>query len=83
MIILEGGKLPLPPLIMSPNKTYLIDKKSPLKSSDYDILFDSSSKRKDIKNVARKVGIIHVEQMTKKQMIDSSKTSEFMIFLTC
>ena len=39
---IRGGKLPLPPLIMSPNKTYLIDKKSPLKSSDYDILFDLS-----------------------------------------
>src|SRR5210317_1345420 len=68
---IKAGKLPLPPLIMSSNKTYLIDKKSPLKPNDYEILFDSSSKRSDIKRVARKVGLKQLEQMTKSQMIDS------------
>src|SRR6056300_1065074 len=68
---IKAGKLPLPPLIMSSNKTYLIDKKSPLKPADYEILFDSSSKRADIKKVARKVGLLKVDQMTKSQMIDS------------
>ena len=68
---IKAGKLPLPPLIMSSNKTYLVDKKSPLKLTDYEILFDSSSKRADIKKVARKVGLLKVDQMTKSQMIDS------------
>src|SRR6056300_1216206 len=68
---IKAGKLPLPPLIMSSNKTYLIDKKSPLKPNDYEILFDSSSKRSDIKRVARKVGLKQLEQMTKSQMVDS------------
>src|SRR5210317_2485812 len=68
---IKAGKLPLPPLIMSSNKTYLIDKKSPLKPNDYEILFDSSSKRSDIKRVARKVGLKQLDQMTKSQMIDS------------
>ena len=68
---IKAGKLPLPPLIMNSNKTYLIDKKSPLKPTDYEVLFDSSSKRADIKKVARKVGLVQIEQMTKSQMIDS------------
>src|SRR6056300_1739562 len=68
---IKAGKLPLPPLIMSSNKTYLVDKKSPLKPNDYDVLFDSSSKRNEIKIVARKVGLKQLDQMTKSQMIDS------------
>ena len=68
---IQDGKLPLPPLIMSSNRTYLIDKKSPLKPGDYDILFDSSSKRSDLKRIARKVGIKRLEQLTKIQIIDA------------
>jgi hypothetical protein len=76
---IKAGKLPLPPLIMSSNKTYLVDKKSPLKPADYEILFDSSSKRVDIKKVARKVGLVQLDQMTKSQMIDSiGKRLRFM-----
>src|SRR6056300_190908 len=40
---IRAGRMPFPPLIMSTDKTYLIDKKSPLKVRDYDILFASSS----------------------------------------
>ena len=68
---IKADKLPLPPLIMNSTKTYLIDKNSPLKPNDYDILFDSSSKRNEIKKVARKVGLKQLDQMTKSQMIDS------------
>ena len=68
---IQDGKLPLPPLIMSSNRTYLIDKKSPLKPGDYDVLFDSSSKRSDLKRIARKVGIKRLEQLTKIQIIDA------------
>ena len=68
---IRAGRLPFPPLIMSTDKTYLIDKKSPLKVREYDILFASSSTRNDIKRVARKVGLNQIEQMTKGQMIDS------------
>jgi hypothetical protein len=68
---IKEDKLPLPPLIMNSTKTYLVDKKSPLKPIDYEVLFDTSSKRSDIKRVARKVGLKQVDQMTKNQMIDS------------
>ena len=68
---IRSGNVPLPPLIMSSDKTYLLDKKSPLTPGDYETLFDTSSKRVDIKRVARKVGIRQMDQMTKSQMIDS------------
>jgi hypothetical protein len=68
---IKEDKLPLPPLIMNSTKTYLVDKKSPLKPNDYEILFNSSSKRADLKKVARKVGLKQVDQMTKNQMIES------------
>ena len=68
---IQDGKLPLPPMIMSSNRTYLVDKKSPLKVQDYDILFSSTSKRKDLRRIAYKVGLKRLDQMTKIQVIDA------------
>ncbi len=39
---IESGKLPLPPLVMTRDRTYLLDKRSPLTQRDYDIFFSSS-----------------------------------------
>src|SRR5210317_1746834 len=68
---IQGSKLPLPPLVMSSSRTYLVDKKSPLKPNDYELLFDSSTKRADLKKVARKVNLKNVDQMTKSQIVDA------------
>jgi hypothetical protein len=68
---IQGGKLPLPPLVMNSSRTYLVDKKSPLKPNDYELLFDSSTKRADLKKVARKVDLKNVDQMTKSQIVDA------------
>jgi hypothetical protein len=68
---IQGGKLPLPPLVMNSTRTYLVDKKSPLKPNDYELLFDSSTKRADLKRVARKVNLKNVDQMTKSQIVDA------------
>ena len=68
---IQGGKLPLPPLVMNSTRTYLVDKKSPLKPNDYELLFDSSTKRADLKKVARKVNLKNVDQMTKSQIVDA------------
>ena len=66
---IQGGKLPLPPLVMNSTRTYLVDKKSPLKPNDYELLFDSSTKRADLKRIARKVNLKNVDQMTKSQIV--------------
>jgi hypothetical protein len=68
---IQGGKLPLPPLVMSSDRTYLVDKKSPLKPKDYELLFDATTKRVDLKRIARKVGLKQVEQKTKSQIVDA------------
>ena len=68
---IQGGKLPLPPLVMNASRTYLVDKKSPLKPNDYELLFDSSTKRADLKRIARKVDLKKVEQMTKSQIVNA------------
>jgi len=48
---IQGGKLPLPPLVMNSSRTYLVDKKSPLKPNDYELLFDSTTKRQTSKGL--------------------------------
>jgi hypothetical protein len=68
---IQGGRLPLPPLVMSSDRTYLVDKKSPLKPKDYELLFDATTKRVDLKRIARKVGLKQVEQKTKSQIVDA------------
>ena len=68
---IQEGKLPLPPLVMSSDRTYLVDKKSPLKPKDYELLFDATTKRADLKRIARKVGLKQVEQKTKSQIVDA------------
>ena len=40
---IQDGKLPLPPLILTSDRNYLIDSRSPLTQNDYEILFNSSS----------------------------------------
>ena len=68
---IQGGKLPLPPLVMNSTRTYLVDKKSPLKPNDYELLFNATTKRADLKRIARKVELKKVDQMTKTQIVDA------------
>ena len=68
---IQDGKLPLPPMVMNSTRTYLVDKKSPLKPNDYEQLFDTSTKRADLKRIARKVNLKNVDQMTKTQIVDA------------
>jgi hypothetical protein len=68
---IQDDKLPLPPLVMNSSRTYLVDKKSPLKPNDYEQLFDATTKRADLKRIARKVELKNVEQMTKSQIVDA------------
>jgi hypothetical protein len=68
---IQDDKLPLPPMVMNSTRTYLVDKKSPLKPNDYEQLFDSTTKRVDLKRIARKVGLKNIDQMTKMQITDA------------
>jgi hypothetical protein len=71
---IQGGKLPLPPLVMNSTRTYLIDKKSPLTAKDYDQYFNSSTKKGVLKRFAKKVGLKNIDALTKQDLSDAIGT---------
>ena len=68
---IQDGKLPLPPLVLSKDNSYLIDRKSPLTRSDFEKLFNPGTKVTSIRRIAKKVGVArHADkQLTKAQLI--------------
>ena len=68
---IQEGKLLLPPLVLTPDRMYLLDKKSPFNSNDYEKLFDRSSSRVTLKKLAEKINIKKVDALTKKQLTDT------------
>jgi len=69
---IQGGKLPLPPLILSKDGSYMIDRKSPLSQKEYKKLFSASTKVSSIRRIANKVGVARYadKKLTKAQLID-------------
>ena len=65
---IQDGKLPLPPMVLTKDGKYMLDRKSPLTSSDFEVLFSSSSKSNELKRVARKVGLSNYKDMTKAEL---------------
>lgn len=65
---IQNGLLPLPPLVLSKDRTYLTDERSPLTPRDYELLFSPTTLLKDIRRLARKAGIAGVESYTKEQL---------------
>jgi len=68
---IQDGKLPLPPMVLTKDGKYMLDRKSPLTSSDFEVLFSSSSKSDELKRVARKVGLSNYKEMTKVELVDA------------
>ena len=68
---IQDGKLPLPPLVLSRDRTHMMDRKSPLTMADFDKLFSSSTKVTSIRRIAKKVGVArHADKkLTKAQLI--------------
>jgi hypothetical protein len=70
--LVQGGKLPLPPLILSKDGSYLVDAKSPLTRKDFDTLFNSTTKVEELRRIAKKVGVVRYadKKLTKRQLVD-------------
>ena len=70
--LVQGGKLPLPPLILSKDGSYLVDAKSPLTRKDFDTLFSSTTRVSEMRKIAKKVGVVrHADKkLTKQQLTD-------------
>ena len=58
----KRGSSPLPPLSITRDKKYLLDAKSPLSQKDYEALFSSTVKLKDVKRIAKKAGLLRVDK---------------------
>jgi hypothetical protein len=68
---IQDGKLPLPPMVLSKDGKYMLDRKSPLTGDDFEVLLSSSSKSDELKRLARKVGLSNYKEMTKAQLVDA------------
>ena len=68
---IQDGKLPLPPMVLSKDGKYMLDRKSPLTGSDFETLFRASSTLAELKRVARKVGLASYDKMTKAEIIEA------------
>ena len=69
---IQDGKLPLPPLIMSSDRSFLMDRKSPISRSDFEKLFSPTTKIASLRRIAKKVGIArHADsRLTKAQLVN-------------
>src|SRR5210317_582872 len=65
---IQNGQLPLPPLVMTKDRTHLLDKRSPLSQKDYNLLFSATTLLKDLRRIARKIGIKKLDSYTKDQL---------------
>ena len=68
---IQDGKLPLPPMVLSKDGKYMLDRKSPLTGNDFEILFGSDSTVAQLKRVARKAGLASYKDMTKAEMVEA------------
>src|SRR5210317_1625749 len=69
---IQGGKLPLPPLILSKDGSYLTDRKSPLTRKEFDTFFSSNTKVDDLRKIAKKFGVVRYadKKLSKRQLTD-------------
>jgi len=66
-------RLPMPPLVLSEDKTLLIDRKSPLSGRDYKVLFDASSTKRQLFGLARKMHLLGFKELKKNELVEQIK----------
>jgi len=68
----EGGLILAPPLMLSADRKFMRDPKSPFSRSDYEKLFRAETKRPSLMRLAKKIRIaIDEESATKEQIADA------------
>src|SRR5210317_2245882 len=72
---IQDGKLPLPPMVLSKDGKYMLDRKSPLTGKDFEVLFGSDSTVSQLKRVARKAGLASYDNMTKAEMVEAIEST--------
>jgi len=67
------GRLQMPPLVLSEDKTVLIDRKSPLSGKDYKVLFNASSTKRQLYRLADKLHLIGYKELKKQELVAQIK----------
>ena len=67
----QDEKWVLPPMVLNSDRTWLLDRKSPLNAKEYERLLDSKSTKSQVTSLAKKVGASIAEKATKAEVIDS------------
>ena len=67
------GRLQMPPLVLSEDKTMLIDRKSPLSGKDYKVLFDSASTKRKLYRLADKMHLFGYKELKKSEIVNQIK----------
>lgn len=58
----KKGNLPMPPLVLTRDKRFLLDPKSPLTQKDYETLYKSNVTSAVVKRLAKKVGLVNTDK---------------------
>ena len=58
----DKGNLPMPPLVLTRDKRFLLDPKSPLTQKDYETLYKSNVTSAVVKRLAKKVGLVNTDK---------------------
>ena len=67
------GRLQMPPLVLSEDKTVLIDRKSPLSGKDYKVLFNASSTKRQLYRLADKLHLLGYKELKKQEIVAQIK----------
>ena len=63
----------MPPLVLSQDKTMLLDRKSPLSANDYRVLFNVTSTKRQLFGLARKLHLLGYKDLTKVDLVEQIK----------
>ena len=58
----KKGNLPMPPLVLTRDKRFLLDSKSPLTQKDYETLYKSNTTSAVVKRLAKKAGLVNTDK---------------------
>ena len=68
---IQADKLPLPPMVLTKDGKYMLDRKSPITARQFEVLFSSSSKLSELRTIAAKVGLASYKDMTKSELVEA------------
>jgi hypothetical protein len=77
----QDEKWVLPPMVLNSDRTWLLDRKSPLDAKEYERLLDSKTTKSQVTSLAKKIGAPIPDKATKAEVIGSiySKLKELDI----